>query len=482
MPVPSPPRRNHHHDEGSHRPPTGRRRRQVDDDDVLDRRERRRTRPSSPPLPMARHLPLGGVAPEALPVYDSVDEAFLPPIVDDGMEGTRLLPRMRRRPISPDRANRRGARRRHDNGDIDQEGNRRGYLGRRVLEPPRYGERRREWAEMNEMRVNDVPAPILGKRKSEKKPVYPKKQRHIRLNRRTMQEENEREAMAAEDMDAGLEHMDVALPEQPQPVDVVTDPRWAMPPTRRAASRRRQYTDEQIVDMPTHEIVRRTGRNITVTQLRNVVRNHYPQLGNVNQMSQGQLLDAIRRARGEGSRYNTRRGGHGMVRLKGKRIVRGGGLEPQKIERYQQLGRYIIHMPSLKKGVVNIKYPSKATIPALPQCLISQDLTDFILDLLEGGHMNTKLYEKLSKSDQTLFSKIANMAQINENLGIRNDVGEEEREMLKRFELVRGEIMAGNNNTQLLKGLKKLTLNLIGSGQISKHMGYGLLFELSCVT
>lgn len=235
--------------------------------------------------------------------------------------------------------------------------------------------------------------------------------------------------------------------------------------------------------MPTNDIVARAGNAITDTQLRHVIGTHYPQIGAVGAMGRGELLDAIRRARGEGRRYETRRGGSVLkVKVRGRRVIMGGGIEPQKTERYQQLGRYVIHMPSLKKGVLNVKYPSRATIHGLPQRLISQDLTDFILDLLEVGRMNSKLYEKLSTDDKSLFNKVANMAHINETLGIKNEVGEAERDMLKRFELVRGEVVAGNNNAQLLKELKQLTLHMVGNGLISKQVGYGLLFELSCVT
>eukprot|EP00952_Eustigmatos_sp_NYUAD-ZCMA_P011637 47176-Eustigmatos_ZCMA.PRE.1 len=59
----------------------------------------------------------------------------------------------------------------------------------------------------------------------------------------------------------------------------------------------------------------------------------------------------------------------------GKGVMSGRGLlAPATSERYDTLGRYLVHLPSLRKGVLNLKYPSKAVIPGLAPFAISSEL------------------------------------------------------------------------------------------------------------
>ena len=60
--------------------------------------------------------------------------------------------------------------------------------------------------------------------------------------------------------------------------------------------------------------------------------------------------------------------GNGMIQkhLKSRRVRIGGGIERQERPLYQKLGRYIIHIPSLTKNVLNVKYPSQVSIKSLP--------------------------------------------------------------------------------------------------------------------
>ena len=169
------------------------------------------------------------------------------------------------------------------------------------------------------------------------------------------------------------------------------------------------------------------------------------------------------------------------VKIRGRTVV-GRGIEPVKEEKYQQFGRYLLHVPSLKKGILNLKYPSLASIPSLPQRILSQDLSDFIQEVISNGEMNQKLFDKLSETDRNLFAKVAQQSLISDKLGLKNSVGEDDRELLKRFELVRGEVIAGNNSTEILKELKGLTLQLLADGRISKSIGHTLLYELSLCT
>jgi hypothetical protein len=161
-----------------------------------------------------------------------------------------------------------------------------------------------------------------------------------------------------------------------------------------------------------------------------------------------------------------------------KRTVLGGGIARNTQVRWVEFGKYVLHVPSLKEGSLNLKYPSMGTIPNLRTQHISQDLQDLFEDLIERQHMNTRLYNDLSKDDKKLFDTVAHKAQIDEALGVKVDKSEKKEE-LRRFEILRGEICAGNDAPQILRELRQYVLRFLHDGTISKAEGNQLLLELA---
>jgi hypothetical protein len=189
------------------------------------------------------------------------------------------------------------------------------------------------------------------------------------------------------------------------------------------------------------------------------------------------------RRRRKGAEEKKKESGTGLTTRK-KRVVRGGGIERNSSARWTDFGRYYIHMPSLKTYVLNLKYPSLASIPALPKVDLSEEFRDFLLDLTKTGRVDHRLYAALSTEDKQTFDTLAHRAQVDEQLGIRVDkpkVGDTKVDDLKQFEIVRGEIIAGNDAPELLQQLKHLVLKLQRDGTLSKTEATDLLHELSAV-
>jgi hypothetical protein len=57
-----------------------------------------------------------------------------------------------------------------------------------------------------------------------------------------------------------------------------------------------------------------------------------------------------------------------------------------------------------------------------------------------------------------------------------NDNDEEES---KRFEILRGEVISGNNNQQVMTELRKLVIKFMNTGKIRKNEGLNLLMQLN---
>jgi len=166
----------------------------------------------------------------------------------------------------------------------------------------------------------------------------------------------------------------------------------------------------------------------------------------------------------------------GAVHRKGNAKIIGFGLTMDDEYRYRQFGRYLIHMPSLQKNLLNVKFPSFASHPKMPQRVVSDELVALITKILETEQMNAPLYAALSESDKEYFDTLAHTCKVGGKLGI---VKKENNADMQRFQVVRGEILSGNDAPQLIKELKHLTLKLVTEGKIPKRSAHDLLIEIS---
>ena len=94
-----------------------------------------------------------------------------------------------------------------------------------------------------------------------------------------------------------------------------------------------------------------------------------------------------------------------------------------------------------------------------------------------------RLENSLSKSERDHFMKIAKGANLIGKLGVKQPKEDEENEKkdVDRFELLKGEYDAGNNNDKMIKELRALVIKFIHSGKINKKQGMEFLMELSLV-
>lgn len=161
-----------------------------------------------------------------------------------------------------------------------------------------------------------------------------------------------------------------------------------------------------------------------------------------------------------------------------KRVIIGRGIQKQEELRYQQFGRYVIHLPSLKKQILNIKHKCISTIMSLPPRPISKDIQALVYDILEHGRLTPKIYSSLSREDKQYIDCVLTKAQLDEKLGIQMD-RQEQREDIKRFELLRGEMMAGNDAEEIRKELKMYLLRFMNDGILPRHKATQLLIELA---
>jgi hypothetical protein len=168
------------------------------------------------------------------------------------------------------------------------------------------------------------------------------------------------------------------------------------------------------------------------------------------------------------------------TRIPVSKVGKGVKLENEENPTYRQFGKYVLHIPYLlNNNTANFKYPSLGSIPTLKPLKISDDYKDLIIETLQTGKLNKKEFERLPQSEIKHFERVVVGAGLVEQLGLKLGNTDEDKTDTKRFELLRGEYLAGNNNADLIKELRHLITKFITNGRIHKNEGLNLLLELS---
>jgi len=139
----------------------------------------------------------------------------------------------------------------------------------------------------------------------------------------------------------------------------------------------------------------------------------------------------------------------------------------EKPKPYRQFGRHLIHRPRLEDGILMIKYPSGAKHPEMPTQKISEALTRVMKEMADGRMPQYHHFEGLGVKDKELLHKVVRHTQF-QNMEVPppdRDVMDKE---LDRFDILKGEIEAGNDNKELIKEFKVMLMKFMRQGRIPK--------------
>lgn len=176
-----------------------------------------------------------------------------------------------------------------------------------------------------------------------------------------------------------------------------------------------------------------------------------------------------------GKGFNRKNMNPRYARVMGKGIALES--EPKK---FYEFGKYMVSIPHLGNNILKVKYLLNGNdVPSFKASKISDDMADFIEDLIESGKMNERTLNKLDPVEKRLFGKLIKQSGLYEKYKIRALKNPDEKAEEDRFELVKGEFIAGNDNPAIVKELKHLIIKFMTEDRIPKREGHELLFQLS---
>ena len=136
-------------------------------------------------------------------------------------------------------------------------------------------------------------------------------------------------------------------------------------------------------------------------------------------------------------------------------------------------------MPFLENdNVLNVKFQSMGTIPSIKPVSIDDNFKDFVLDIMNTGHVNQQHYNTLTEAEKSHFHKIVKGAGLSNTLKFKQDSKIDDKKDIKRIDILVGEIVAGNDNDKVMKEAKELIRKCVENGSITKYRGMDLLLQI----
>jgi len=186
---------------------------------------------------------------------------------------------------------------------------------------------------------------------------------------------------------------------------------------------------------------------------------------------------------------NIDEGGKGMIanrvrnKIQPKFITKskmiGKGISVNETPKYIEFGKYCLSIPHLNNGILKVKYQkTMVDVPNLKNN-ISVDFIDFIENFIDTQKINDRQLEKLSKEEQKLFKKLINKSGLDVKYKVKDYKDENDMKEEDRFNLVKGQYIAGNDNPRIKEELRKFIIKFMMEGKINKKEGQDILFQLS---
>jgi hypothetical protein len=181
----------------------------------------------------------------------------------------------------------------------------------------------------------------------------------------------------------------------------------------------------------------------------------------------GEGLPKKRRGRPKGS---------GIKKPFSEKLVPSEGIKPKP--KYVSFGRYYINHNKLNDGIFSIRQKSGAGLPSFPSKKLSPHMTHIIKIIVGNGMPSYNDIDKMTDEERNFLHQVARKSNIDDILSIPSPSKDKMEKDINQFEIMKGEIMAGNDSKELIKKFKILLLRLSKVGTLPKNQVSEIMTEL----
>ena len=169
----------------------------------------------------------------------------------------------------------------------------------------------------------------------------------------------------------------------------------------------------------------------------------------------------------------------GSGKKSGRKVVGRGIGEAIK---WVSLGKYKIDAHKLDSGILAMRTQSGGIVAKYPTQKLPSSVVPIIEAALEDREPTFDVLSSLSPEDRSFVKKLSKNAGIFQHIGAGLPSNPKDDEDIKDFEIMKGEILAGNDSSVLVKNFKRQILKLMNRDLLPKSEGKELLMELALMS
>jgi hypothetical protein len=168
--------------------------------------------------------------------------------------------------------------------------------------------------------------------------------------------------------------------------------------------------------------------------------------------------------------------GSGIIKPISERIDKTKGITQGHT--HVPFGKYIINKNKLENDILLFKHSKGYGIVGYPMKKVSSNFGSVMRTIAGGGIPKFEDFNRLSEEEKDYLHKVSEKAGILDKLSIPQPSKDKLEQDIHQFEVMKGEILAGNDSPEVIKKFKLILLKLTKTGTIPKREGMEMMEEL----
>lgn len=159
------------------------------------------------------------------------------------------------------------------------------------------------------------------------------------------------------------------------------------------------------------------------------------------------------------------------IRLKVEGVI-------EKPKSYFPFGRYALNKNKLEQGILMVRTPSGSAVPKIPTQKISQKLSTILKTVLVNSIPSYEMINDLFDNEKDLLYKVLKESHINHISTPSPNISKQEEDC-RRYVILKGQILGGQNSPIAIKELKRLIVKLMSQDILPRREASQALLELA---
>ena len=145
---------------------------------------------------------------------------------------------------------------------------------------------------------------------------------------------------------------------------------------------------------------------------------------------------------------------------------------------YIPFGKYLLSLKQLQKGKFMLRTKARNPVLSFKTIVLTRKTKAIVQKLLQDVEVTFEEIDSLNEDEKNDIDTIISKTDIDTRLRVPNTKKTRLERDLHKFNVLRGSIISGGDNIEMLRDFRKLLLSLSNSGYISKKETGDVLLEM----